>query len=54
MVVYLFVYSLYLGENYRDVLHCNKKPFYHKGRKEDSSIMDAYIMHSVCATSFPY
>ncbi|OWM86976.1 hypothetical protein CDL15_Pgr016012 [Punica granatum] len=36
-----------LCESYRDILHCNKKPFYHKGHREDSSIMDAYIMHSL-------
>ncbi|XP_077245299.1 U3 small nucleolar RNA-associated protein [Tasmannia lanceolata] len=33
--------------SYRDVMHCNKKPFYLKGKEEDSSIMDAYIMHSL-------
>ncbi|CAN1731734.1 Protein NUCLEOLAR FACTOR 1 [Linum perenne] len=33
--------------SYRDVLHCNKRPFYLKGREEDSSIMDAYLMHSL-------
>ncbi|KMZ69897.1 U3 small nucleolar RNA-associated protein 25 [Zostera marina] len=30
---------------YLDVMHCNKKGFYAKGGDEDSSIMDAYIMH---------
>ncbi|PRQ37230.1 putative digestive organ expansion factor, predicted [Rosa chinensis] len=34
-----------LFNSYRDILHCNKKPFYHRGSEEDSSVMDAYIMH---------
>ncbi|XP_004296470.1 PREDICTED: digestive organ expansion factor homolog [Fragaria vesca subsp. vesca] len=34
-----------LFNNYRDILHCNKKPFYDRGSEEDSSVMDAYIMH---------
>ncbi|XP_050372122.1 protein NUCLEOLAR FACTOR 1 [Argentina anserina] len=34
-----------LLNSYRDILHCNKKPFYHRGSEEDSSVMDAYIMH---------
>ncbi|KAJ4826899.1 hypothetical protein Tsubulata_010087 [Turnera subulata] len=34
-----------LCNSYRDILHCNKKPFYLKGPKEDSSTMDAYLMH---------
>ncbi|XP_008223796.1 PREDICTED: U3 small nucleolar RNA-associated protein 25 isoform X1 [Prunus mume] len=34
-----------LFNSYRDILHCNKKPFYHRGSDEDSSAMDAYIMH---------
>lgn len=34
-----------LCNSYRDILHCNKKPFYRKGLKEDLAIMDAYIMH---------
>ncbi|RZR99165.1 hypothetical protein BHM03_00028669, partial [Ensete ventricosum] len=34
---------------YRDILHCNKKPFYLKGNEEDSNIMDAYIIHAVSA-----
>ncbi|PHT50697.1 hypothetical protein CQW23_10444 [Capsicum baccatum] len=33
--------------SYRDILHHNKKPFYLKGLEEDSSTMDAYIMHSL-------
>ncbi|XP_048433046.1 U3 small nucleolar RNA-associated protein 25, partial [Pyrus x bretschneideri] len=33
-----------LFNNYRDILHCNKKPFYHRGSEEDSNVMDAYIM----------
>ncbi|KAK3028748.1 hypothetical protein RJ639_037771 [Escallonia herrerae] len=37
----------FLGNSYRDILHHNKKPFYLKGREEDSSIMDAYIVHSL-------
>ncbi|KAF2309658.1 hypothetical protein GH714_004486 [Hevea brasiliensis] len=40
-----------LCNSYRDILHCNKKPFYLKGLEEDSSIMDAYIMHSVCTNA---
>lgn len=44
---------IFLGNSYRDILHCEKKPFYLKGLEEDSSIMDAYIMHSVCACSLP-
>lgn len=36
-----------LCNSYRDILHCNKKPFYLKGLEEDSSIMDAYVMHSL-------
>ncbi|KAK1394264.1 U3 small nucleolar RNA-associated protein 25 [Heracleum sosnowskyi] len=36
-----------LCNSYRDILHHNKKPFYLKGVEEDSSIMDAYIMHSL-------
>ncbi|XP_027901683.1 U3 small nucleolar RNA-associated protein 25 [Vigna unguiculata] len=35
-----------LCSSYRDVLYCNKRPFYFKGL-EDASIMDAYIMHSL-------
>ena len=35
------------GNSYRDILHCEKKPFYHKGLEEDSNIMDAYLIHSV-------
>lgn len=44
----LFIY-FFPGNGYRDILHCNKKPFYLKGLEEDSSIMEAYIMHSVCS-----
>ncbi|GMH11925.1 hypothetical protein Nepgr_013766 [Nepenthes gracilis] len=36
-----------LCNSYRDILHHNKKPFYCKGLEEDSSIMDAYLMHSL-------
>ncbi|XP_057976026.1 protein NUCLEOLAR FACTOR 1-like [Malania oleifera] len=36
-----------LCNSYRDILHYNKKPFYLKGLEEDSSIMDAYIIHSL-------
>ncbi|KAM0841157.1 hypothetical protein ACQ4PT_059201 [Festuca glaucescens] len=35
------------GNSYRDIMHCNKKPFYLKGSKVDSSTMDAYIMHAL-------
>ncbi|XP_019428789.1 PREDICTED: U3 small nucleolar RNA-associated protein 25 [Lupinus angustifolius] len=37
---------LSLCNSYRDILHCSKRPFYLKGL-EDTSIMDAYIMHSL-------
>lgn len=37
-----------LCTNYRDIFHCNKKPFYLKGgQEEDSSIMDSYIIHAL-------
>ncbi|XVE71860.1 hypothetical protein DITRI_Ditri10aG0185700 [Diplodiscus trichospermus] len=36
-----------LCSSYRDILHCEKKPFYHKGLEEDSNIMDGYLMHSL-------
>ncbi|XP_030523611.2 U3 small nucleolar RNA-associated protein 25 isoform X2 [Rhodamnia argentea] len=36
-----------LCNSYRDILNCSKRPFYHKGHGEDSSTMDAYIMHSL-------
>ncbi|KAK7329234.1 hypothetical protein VNO77_23386 [Canavalia gladiata] len=35
-----------LCSSYQDILYCNKRPFYLKGL-EDTSIMDAYIMHSL-------
>ncbi|CAJ1975879.1 unnamed protein product [Sphenostylis stenocarpa] len=35
-----------ISSSYRDILYCNKRPFYLKGL-EDASIMDAYIMHSL-------
>ncbi|XP_004490471.1 protein NUCLEOLAR FACTOR 1 [Cicer arietinum] len=35
-----------LCNSYRDILHCNKRPFYLKGL-EDTSNMDSYIMHSL-------
>lgn len=50
-MLFLLTYLLFifvLGNSYRDILHCNKKPFYLKGQEEDSSIMDAYIVHVVC------
>ena len=55
-MVYLIACAVlfFLGNSYRDILHCNKKPFYLKGLEEDSSIMDAYIVHSVCAFPFPF
>ncbi|PSS14557.1 Digestive organ expansion factor like [Actinidia chinensis var. chinensis] len=40
-------YFLSLFNSYQDILHHNKKPFYLKGMEEDSSIMDAYLMHSL-------
>nr|XP_043628614.1 U3 small nucleolar RNA-associated protein 25 [Erigeron canadensis] len=36
-----------LCNSYRDILHHNKKPFYLRGREEDTSIMDAYLLHSL-------
>ncbi|RWW80025.1 hypothetical protein BHE74_00011683, partial [Ensete ventricosum] len=46
-----FFFSLckFCCHTYRDILHCNKKPFYLKGNEEDSNIMDAYIIHAVSA-----
>ena len=46
----LFIFAscvCFIGNSYRDILHHHKKGFYHKGSDEDSSVMDAYIMHSV-------
>ncbi|KAJ0095949.1 hypothetical protein Patl1_17055 [Pistacia atlantica] len=43
----LKIMSVQSGNSYQDILHCNKKPFYYKGQEEDSSIMDAYLMHSL-------
>ncbi|CAI9763204.1 unnamed protein product [Fraxinus pennsylvanica] len=41
-------YPLHFRSNsYQDIMHHNKKPFYLKGQEEDSSIMDAYLVHSV-------
>ncbi|KAJ3675470.1 hypothetical protein LUZ60_004512 [Juncus effusus] len=40
-----FFFSLF--NTYRDIMHCNKKPFYMRGTEEDSSIMDAYLLHSL-------
>ncbi|XP_052192609.1 protein NUCLEOLAR FACTOR 1 isoform X2 [Diospyros lotus] len=42
-----------LCNSYQDILHHNKKPFYLKDLEEDSSVMDAYLMHSlnhICKT----
>ncbi|KAJ6835659.1 U3 small nucleolar RNA-associated protein 25 isoform X2 [Iris pallida] len=36
-----------LCNSYRDIMHCDKKPFYLKGAQEDSSNMDAYLMHAL-------
>jgi len=36
-----------LCNSYRDIMHCNKKPFYLKRNGVDSSTMDAYIMHAL-------
>lgn len=33
--------------SYQDIMHHNKRPFYLKGQEEDSSIMDAYLVHSL-------
>ncbi|XP_057430427.1 protein NUCLEOLAR FACTOR 1 [Lotus japonicus] len=35
-----------LCSSYRDILYCNKRPFYLKG-PDDTNTMDAYIMHSL-------
>ncbi|XP_078166412.1 U3 small nucleolar RNA-associated protein [Carex rostrata] len=40
-----FFFSLF--STYRDIMHCNKKPFYMKGGEEDSFIMDAYLLHTL-------
>lgn len=49
---HIFLFLLFAGNSYRDIMHCNKKPFYFK-RGEDSVIMDAYLMHTVCAAALP-
>ncbi|XP_066359435.1 protein NUCLEOLAR FACTOR 1-like isoform X1 [Miscanthus floridulus] len=36
-----------LCNSYRDIMHCNKKPFYLKSNGPDSSTMDAYLMHAL-------
>ncbi|KAK3139449.1 hypothetical protein QOZ80_5AG0383460 [Eleusine coracana subsp. coracana] len=36
-----------LCNSYRDIMYCNKKPFYLKGKGVDSSTMDAYLMHAL-------
>ncbi|KAK8916615.1 hypothetical protein KSP39_PZI023346 [Platanthera zijinensis] len=36
-----------LCNTYRDIMYCDKKPFYLKGKGDDSSVMDAYIMHAL-------
>lgn len=36
-----------LCNTYRDIMYCDKKPFYLKGKEDDSSVMDAYIMHAL-------
>ncbi|XP_040379831.1 U3 small nucleolar RNA-associated protein 25 [Oryza brachyantha] len=37
-----------LCSSYRDIMHCNKKPFYLKGGSAvDSSTMDSYLMHAL-------
>uniref|UniRef100_A0A0E0PK81 U3 small nucleolar RNA-associated protein 25 n=1 Tax=Oryza rufipogon TaxID=4529 RepID=A0A0E0PK81_ORYRU len=37
-----------LCSSYRDIMHCNKKPFYLKGGSTvDSSTMDSYLMHAL-------
>ena len=48
LLIHLLTAVTVLGNSYRDILYCNKKPFYLKGQEEDSCIMDAYIMHTVC------
>nr|XP_028947290.1 U3 small nucleolar RNA-associated protein 25-like isoform X2 [Malus domestica] len=37
-------FSLCEFNSYRDILHCNKKPFYHRASEEDSNVMGAYMM----------
>ncbi|GJN41400.1 hypothetical protein PR202_gn00772 [Eleusine coracana subsp. coracana] len=36
-----------LCNSYHDIMYCNKKPFYLKGKGVDSSTMDAYLMHAL-------
>lgn len=49
MALLLIIVCDYVGNSYLDILHSNKKPFYNGGPEEDSSAMDAYLMHSVGA-----
>ncbi|KAJ6852080.1 U3 small nucleolar RNA-associated protein 25 isoform X2 [Iris pallida] len=42
-----FRFFFSLCNTYRDIMHCDKKPFYLKGAQEDSCIMDAYLMHAL-------
>lgn len=50
----LIIVFSFVGNSYLDILHSNKRPFYNKGREEDSSAMDAYLMHSVRAYSYSF
>ena len=54
MALSLIIVFDFPGNSYLDILHCNKRPFYNKGREEDSSAMDAYLMHSVRAYLFHF
>ncbi|CAH8306800.1 unnamed protein product [Eruca vesicaria subsp. sativa] len=53
LVLFFFFFStkyyfiFFLGNSYMDILHSNKKPFYNGYRGEDSSHVDAYLMHSL-------
>lgn len=49
MALLLIIVFDFVGNSYLDILHSNKRPFYNRGSEEDSSAMDAYLMHSVCA-----
>lgn len=54
MALSLIIVFSFVGNSYLDILHSNKRPFYNKGREEDSSAMDAYLMHSVRAYSYSF
>jgi hypothetical protein len=50
MLNMILMFIVNSGNSYRDIMYCNKKPFYLKGKGVDSSTMDAYLMHAVSFT----